>query len=56
MEIKTIMKYCPDDAAGKHFDEQVNKCLAEGWRLTRREIFKSDGACYDLLYAELTKN
>lgn len=47
MQIKTIWK--PLDYIGM-FDNTVNDALADGWRLTKREILPSN-----LLYAELVK-
>lgn len=33
-EIKTVIEKSPE-----LFDEEVNKALAEGWNLTRRDVF-----------------
>lgn len=49
MEIKTIVY---SFVGSRAFDANVNAAMAEGWRLTRREVFPDgDG----LLYAELVK-
>lgn len=57
MQIKTIRKTI---FSASEFDDEVNKALDAGWRLTRREVLQGEGkekTCYDnwLLYAELVK-
>jgi len=58
MEIKTI-RYRLDDAPD--FDKAVNAAMAEGWRLTRRDVLRVDQPqnsstfFYSMLYAELVK-
>lgn len=48
-QIKTI--HLRIDESQK-FDEEVNKALAEGWQLTKRDFVPN----YCILYAELEKN
>lgn len=48
MEIKTIVSSMTWVG---NFDEMVNDALAEGWRLTRRDVLPNT----DRLYAELVK-
>ena len=53
MEIKTI--YIRAECVSR-FDSLVNSSISEGWKLTRREILKSDAPeLYSMLYAELVK-
>ena len=53
MKIKTVLRYCKKNSDAEPFDEEVNKLLAEGWGLARREIFSEKEV--DTLYAELVK-
>lgn len=53
MKIKTVLRYCRNISDAEPFDEEVNKLLAEGWGLARREIFSQKEV--DTLYAELVK-
>jgi hypothetical protein len=53
MKIKTVLRYCRNISDAEPFDEEVNKLLAEGWGLARREIFNEKEL--DTLYAELVK-
>lgn len=53
MKIKTVLRYCRNISDAGPFDEEVNKLLAEGWGLARREIFSEKEV--DTLYAELVK-
>lgn len=56
MQIKTII--CRNEDANA-FDAEINHWLAEGWRLTKREVLISDSVtarAVDMrLYAELVK-
>ena len=57
MQIKTILKI---DAEAVEFDVEVNAALAEGWRLTRREVLPGEQYTETIygrrmLYAELVK-
>ena len=53
MKIKTVLRYCKNISDAEPFDEEVNKLLAEGWGLARREIFSEKEV--DTFYAELVK-
>ena len=51
MEIKTIWLYSP-----ALFDDAVNSAIAEGWRLTRRELVQAtEDIDASAFYAELVK-
>jgi hypothetical protein len=56
LQIKTIKCESKEE---KKFDELVNAALAEGWRLTKREIIPPFSAAgyiaFQLLYAELER-
>lgn len=56
LQIKTI-KYQLD--AAKTFDEKVNAALADGWKLTKREVLPpadlGDRVAFRMLYAELER-
>lgn len=49
-QIKTILIDNPTD-----FDDQVNTCLADGWKLTERKMLQTPADCSDYFYAELEK-
>lgn len=51
MQIKTIVGIFADK-----FDEEVNKHLADGWELGRRDIVKTPQGAIDKFYAELVKH
>lgn len=50
LEIKTITENTP-----QHFDTAVNKAIADGWELVRRECFITGSDRATTLYAELEK-
>lgn len=50
MEIKTIVK---DINHGSDFDENVNRALSEGYRLTTRKVIPGNGNFRPFYYAEL---
>ncbi|MBR3124529.1 MAG: hypothetical protein IKF42_03750 [Mogibacterium sp.] len=53
MEIETI--YMRAEYTSR-FDDSVNACISKGWKLTRREILKSNTPeLCSMLYAELVK-
>ena len=51
MQIKTIVGIFADK-----FDEEVNKYLADGWELSRRDILKTPQGALEKFYAELVKH
>lgn len=55
-QIKTIMR---NASAAEEFDAEVNKAIAEGWTLVKREVLRSyDGEANSfirMLYAELER-
>lgn len=57
-QIKTIVRIA--DAGPEVFDNDVNKALAEGWKLVKREVlppeFSGDGYYKRRYYAELEKD
>ena len=53
LEIKTVINRL-DNATD--FDDEVNKALAEGWELVRRDVLQSHTENkYSMLYAELER-
>ena len=50
LEIKTIVANSPT-----YFDREVNKALAEGWELVRRECFVGGSDLATAFYAELER-
>lgn len=51
MQIKTIVGIFADK-----FDEEVNKYLADGWKLSKRDILKTPQGALEKFYAELVKH